>query len=367
MKIAYDHSIFTRQRYGGISRYITELMRGMIAAGHQPCALAPLHGNAYLQADPSLPRRGIYAGSAFYRFKGPFIYLNGLINPLQARCFRPDILHETYFAPQRTAPRGLPTVVTVHDMTHERFPERFSPGDPSPGLKRRAVQRADQVICISAHTRSDLIRMLQVPEEKIRVIHHGFRPFYPGDPENLPHPLGGRSYILFVGERRNYKNFSGLLEAFALARKDLEPDRLVAFGGGPFREDELALIRKWGLAGKVIQTGGNDFRLACHYRHARAFLFPSLYEGFGFPLLESMSLGCPVGASGNSALPEIAGEAALYFNPDDPGEIARILIRLCGDERLRQELIAKGHQRQAAFSWTNCARQTLQVYEQFTK
>lgn len=362
MRIAYDHSIFTRQRYGGISRYVTRLMAEMLAQGHQAMALTPVHGNAYLHHELPAHYRGCYAGSRFYRVKGPFIYLNGILGYAQAAFSRPDILHETYYAPWRTAPRKIPLVVTVHDMTHELYPDLFAKGDPSPALKRRAVHRADHVICISGHTRKDLLQIANVPDERISVIHHGFQPLVAEGSEDPGHPLQGRPYILFVGGREGYKNFQGLLNAYAQSMYSLGDAALVAFGPSPFNTRELTMIRALGLEGRVHYASGDDRRLAAHYRHARVFMFPSLYEGFGFPLLESMSLGCPVGASRNGALPEVGGDAARYFDPTDPNDMAKALVSLWEDDALRNELISRGHRRAAAFTWSKCAVETLAVY-----
>lgn len=364
MKIAYDHSIFTRQRYGGISRYVTQLMKEMLVQGHHPLALAPVHGNAYLHRELPAHYLGCYAGPRFYRMKGPFIYLNGIFGYVQAASSCPDILHETYFAPWRTAPSKIPVVVTIHDMTHELYPGMFAKGDPSPAWKRRAVRRADHVICISEHTRKDLQRIIDVPDERISVIHHGFQPLVAEGSEDLGHPLEGRPFILFVGGRDGYKNFQGLLHAYAQSMSSLGDAALVAFGPSPFNIRELDMIRSLGLEGRVHYASGDDRRLAAHYRHARVFMFPSLYEGFGFPLLESMSLGCPVAASRHGALPEVGGDAARYFDPADPGDMAEALLALWTNEDLRRELIARGLQRVSTFSWTKCAKETLNVYQE---
>jgi glycosyltransferase involved in cell wall biosynthesis len=365
MKIAFDHSIFTRQRYGGISRYIVHLMEELVQQGQEVAALAPFHGNEYLHKSP-VHNRGYFVGADFYKIKGPFIYLNGVIGSCQARWDKPDVLHETYFAPWRQASKNTPVVITVHDMTHERYPELFKANDPSRALKKKALKRAASIICISDYTRDDLLSYYPEVSDRVHVVKHGFVPLPINSAIDI-HPLDDKPYMLFVGSRTGYKNFSGLLKAFASSKQLREELNLVAFGGGNWTVQEKQLIQHHGLQNKLVQISGDDALLSQYYRNARLFVLPSLYEGFGFPLLESMSLACPVACSRTSALPEIAADAAAYFDPTSESEMASVMESLAFDEQLRRENIEKGKLRYPQFSWDKCASQTKEVYQQLLK
>ncbi|MCO6486567.1 MAG: glycosyltransferase family 4 protein [Saprospiraceae bacterium] len=365
MRIAFDHSIFTRQRYGGISRYAVQLILEMHKSGNTVAALAPIHGNAYLHEKAPDFTKGIYAGPTFYKIKGPFILINGVWGTIQALQWQPDILHETYFAPWRQAHSRTPVVITVHDMTHERFPWLFKKSDPSRRLKQRAINRADAIICISGSTRRDLLDLYPEVAHKVSVIPHGFQPLSQSTKE-ANHALRGMPYILHVGARGGYKNFSTLLKAYALSEKLHGNFLLVAFGGEPFSKQDLETFKRYRITDRVIHVEGDDDVLAGMYRHARAFVFPSLYEGFGFPLLESMSLGCPVICSNSSSFPEVAGDAAVYFSPENTDELKAALERVVFEDSLRRQLIQSGMVRYLQYRWEECARRTMDVYHSIT-
>lgn len=363
MRIAYDHNIFTRQRFGGISRYIVHLASAVADAGHQVSIFAPIHGNAYVQQASTQLTAGWNAGAGFYRIKAPFLLINEWIDTAQIRHWKPDLLHETYYAAHRQAPSRTPVVVTVHDMTHERFPTLFSWRDRTPYLKAKAIARADSLICISEHTRKDLLEFHPQAAGKTKVIHHGFHPLPQPDP-NGEHPLQQRPYLLFVGSRTGYKNFNNLAKAFAHSRLPKEGFQLVAFGGGNWNAEEKRLIKELGLSDHLHLSAGNDHALATYYRHARFFAFPSLYEGFGFPLLEAMSLDCPVACSNSSSFPEVAGNAARYFDPANLEDMRNAIEDLALSENERSALTENGRSRVAHFAWDHCLLQTLELYRE---
>jgi glycosyltransferase involved in cell wall biosynthesis len=365
MRIAFDHQIFGWQEYGGISRYAFELASALHGGGGDEVAIfCPLYVNRYLEHAP----RGLLRGG---RRVPPFPYSGRIYRELNrwlawpaVRSFRPDIVHETYYSGRSSRVRGARHVLTVYDMIHERFPENFSPADPTRREKAEAVKRADHVICISEQTRADLVDILRVPVEKTSVVHLGFaltssagqRPA--GQKPPLEDP-----YVLFVGSRRGYKNFGKLLEAYARSPAVHGKVRLLCLGGGAFRPEELDAISRTGLdPSKVTQMAGDDDVLANCYRHARAFIYPSRYEGFGIPPLEAMNFDCPVACSNMSSIPEVVGDAAEMFDPDSVEDMERALERVVNDEGRRLALIALGRERLGKFSWAACAKETLGVY-----
>jgi glycosyltransferase involved in cell wall biosynthesis len=205
--------------------------------------------------------------------------------------------------------------------------------------------------------------MLDVDPAKTSVIHHGFALTVPAAIATFEAPP--RPFLLFVGKRCGYKNFAGLLQAFAgssTLRRDFD---VVCFGGGPFNSADHMAVRQAGLRPhQVHQRGGSDAVLAELYRRARAFVYPSFYEGFGIPPLEAMSFDCPVVCSDASSIPEVVGDAALMFDAHDPEAIRQCLEQVVADEALRKELVAQGRRRLEKFSWGRCARETLSVYKQ---
>ncbi len=360
MRVAYDHQIFAAQQYGGISRYFVELAsRVSRAPGVTAKVLALAHMNEHLaQAPPDLVA-GRHVNSRFKQFFG---VLDTLVAPVGLALFRPDVVHETYYSGRRLAPRGAGVVVTVYDMIHELYTEAFPSSDHTATFKAAAVARADHVICISENTRRDLLKSIKVSPEKISVIHLGWN-LDTKSPE-IPLPVHG-PYLLYVGSRVGYKNFSRLLEAFARSVPLRRDYKLVAFGGGPFTTAELNEIGGLNLdSSRVLHFGGGDPVLAALYRGASAFIYPSLYEGFGIPPLEAMSYGCPVICSSTSSLPEVAGPAAAYFDPLDVESLQATIERVLGSVELGASLIALGRKRVEQFSWDRCAQETLAVYRQ---
>lgn len=358
MRIAYDHQIFGWQRYGGISRYFFELARHIDQqVGGDFTIVSPLFVNEYLLAG-ELPIAGIHVPQ-IRRTGRLYRELNRWMAPIAMRHFNPDLVHETYYSQGSVAPRRAKVVITVHDMIHELFPADFYKLDATTKEKASAVKRADHVICVSENTRKDLIRILDVDPAKTSVVHHGY--------ELSQAPAGIRrcneAYILYVGSRGGYKNFDGLLQAFAASAPLHNNFRLVAFGGGPLTAREHARIEalsggKW----EVLHFSGGDDVLADLYSFAEVFVYPSRYEGFGIPPLEAMSCACPVLCSDRSSLPEVVGGAAGFFDPESLDSLINALNQVVSDSSFRQTLVSKGLLRCAEFSWSKCARETLEVY-----
>lgn len=361
-RIVYDHQTFGLQQHGGISRYFCELAaRVHQTSGLHAQVVAPLHINDYLRSC-NIPQTAIHLSTRNVLPGRLLQQINQRVSPLLIRVQRPSLIHRTYYAPTRPL-RSVPTVVTVFDMIHELFPDHFLSHDLTSRDKRKAVDAAAHVLCISERTAQDLGRIFQVPREKISVTHLGFSDVFAragSFDESRPHP---RPYLLYVGQRGGYKNFEGALRAYAAsARLRGELDFLV-FGGFALSADELALIDSLGLHRNAVRRlTGSDADLACAYRHARAFIYPSKYEGFGIPPLEAMSCGCPVVCSNTSSIPEVVGDAARLFDPNQADSIRQALDEVCFDEGLRSNLVDAGHRRAQRFSWDQCARDTVEVY-----
>lgn len=364
MRIAFDSQIFAMQEYGGVSRYFCNLTRGLSSRPAVEAKIfAPLYINSYLSV---LPPKLVFGKSVSIAAKQHQLTqaLNLALSCPPTRRFSPDIVHHTYYFPWTCAPKGARRVVTVYDMIHERFSTMFAKTNRLSTWKKQAVLRADHVICISESTRRDLLEICNPCSDKVSVIHLGFdRLAEPRNPLNQELQQGCLPYIFYVGERGGYKNFSGFLRAFGSSPWLRQNFRVICFGGGLLRSDELRLISELGMPEhQVSQTGGGDEKLAVHYRNAAAFVYPSYYEGFGIPPLEAMSLDCPVICSNTSSLPEVVGAAAAYFDPHDTDSIRFTLEHTLGSSERCQELIELGRERYTRFTWERCTDSTMERY-----
>jgi glycosyltransferase involved in cell wall biosynthesis len=275
---------------------------------------------------------------------------------------KPDIVHETYYSPRPAYGTWVPRVLTVYDMIHERFRENFSSSDPVAANKRAAILRADHIFCISENTRRDLLDAYPIPGQRITVTYLAADDL-PAAEIAAPGHGSDAPFLLYVGSRRGYKNFAGLLRAYASSSWLKNNFRMVCFGGGDFSFEERSVFGSLGLNhDHVLHLSGGDDRLSRVYRDAAIFIYPSLYEGFGIPLLEAMSLGCPIACSRTSSIPEVAGAAGEYFDPVDVESIQQAIEHVLQSSGRRNELIAIGHRQRQQFSWGRCAEGTLQGY-----
>lgn len=200
----------------------------------------------------------------------------------------------------------------------------------------------------------------QIPEDHITVIHLGVN--QPVEIEFTK--LSRKPYLLYVGQRSGYKNFWGLIQAFARSSRLQKDFDIVAFGGKPFSKSELSMIAQFGLdLNRVSQVSGNDQLLGAYYHGALAFVFPSYYEGFGLPPLEAMSFGCPVVSSNRSSMPEVIGNAGEYFDPTSLESIQSSIEKVVYSNEYRNSLIKKGKVRVKLFTWQKCASKTLDAYK----
>ncbi len=361
--IAIDASRLSVRERTGTERYSYELIAALARIDHfnpyllysngLPEALPPLGPNFNLRSLP-LPRLWTHArlGPALLRERPGLLFVPAHVIPL---------LHP-------------PSLVTIHDLGYLTFPEAHT-------ARRRLeldlstrwnLHAARHVIAISQATKDDLVRSYQVNPERISVIHHGlsadFRPVEDGAAlqalrarYNLHAP-----YFLYVGTIQPRKNLMRLIEAFAQALPAMSHDGatpLLVLAGrqGWLSEAILRRAHELGIASAVRFLGYvPDHELPALLTAAQAFVFPSLYEGFGMPLLEAMACGTPVLTSTSSALPEVAGGAALLVEPTDRAALAAGLVRLASDSALRTNLRHLGFARAAQFTWERCARMTLE-------
>jgi len=366
INIAYDSQIFCAQTYGGISRYFCEIATRISQfPATQVSIVAPMSKCAYLPNVPPKIVSGFKAPEIRY-FRSAQRAFGVLAGDLMLRAKAPDLIHETYFFPYRLGPKRACRVITIHDLIQEKLPSSFSNMGKMLRYKAKAAERADHVICVSESTRRDAIDILRIPPEKITVVHHGFALMGAkgGNSISASSQIINQPFLLYVGHRGGYKNFLRLLDAYASSAALVHSFDLISFGGGPLRADELEAIRRLGLQeGKVLQLTGGDELLSALYSKASAFIFPSLYEGFGIPPLEAMAHNCPVICSQTSSIPEVVGNAGEYFDPGDVESMRGAIERVMNSEVRRNALINNGRQRLTLFSWNRCAAETYDVYK----
>ena len=367
MRIAYDPQIFVLQDFGGISRYFTSLSKELLDMEQQVRIFAPLHCNNYLK---SLPAELVF-GRYIEKFAPKTTRLVSTFNRLASRTkistWQPDLVHETYYARVPSAPKSFPVVITVYDMIHELFQHDFANIDNILEIKKIAIDRADHIICISENTKKDLLKLYDISESKISVVLLGFDSFAKNKINQNKIIDQKKPFLLYVGGRGGYKNFVGFIKALASSKHLMADFDLVFFGGGKFSIAERDLIACSGFAvDQVKQVSGGDRILSQYYSAAIAFVYPSMYEGFGMSPLEAMANDCPVICSNTSSMPEVIGNAGQYFSPSSSEDICQAIESLVYSESRIAELKALGRDRLKYFSWKKCAVDTLDVYRSIT-
>lgn len=383
MKVLYDLQAFDMQTHGGVSRCFAELY------SHRP-AFVDAHisvketDNVYLQELGFQPKGTLYKNflcdkdtklkhflfklkyniqyGKFSRLdKRPLINLFETESVLKKGDF--DIFHPTFFDDYFLPFLGKkPFVITVHDM----IPEIFSIDKHQVEQKLAIIPKATHIVAVSERTKQDLVRIMHVPEEKVSVIYHGSdeEPYMPSTTAPI-----AEEYILFVGTRYEYKNFKAFCKSCVVILKR-HPQLKIVCTGVPFSPEEFQFFESLGIKDrmvhKFVQTSQELLDL---YHYAFTFVYPSKYEGFGIPILEAYKADCPVMLNRASCFPEIAGDAAVFFDlnseKSDFEEQFETLYRLTGDER--GELIQRQRERMKLYSWSKSAAQLADVYKDVLK
>ncbi|MDO4310291.1 MAG: glycosyltransferase family 1 protein [Prevotella sp.] len=383
MKVLYDYQAFDMQSHGGVSRCIAELYSHLPHLLNAEISVLETD-NVYLQGlgfkkkgytyrnflwskDTEL-KKLLYKISYNLRYghyskwdRTPDLNLYESIRRQRMQDY--DIFHPTFFFSYFLKHIGnKPFVVTVHDMIPELYPNYFSEDDDQIVQKKIVIPKAAHIIAVSEQTKKDLLRLMNIPEEKVTVIYHGAdeSPYIPSVPEKLDY-----EYILYVGERGLYKNFKPFCRSCIPVLKR-HVNLKVVCTGKPFTDEEVAFFDSCGLADRFV----HKFVLTTQemmdlYHYAVAFVYPSEYEGFGLPILESYKADCPVMLNRASCFPEIASDAAIYFNLNkgvsDFEEQFETLYYMSDDER--NALIDRQRERLRLFSWEKSAQNLADVYD----
>ncbi len=374
MKILFDHQIFSYQTYGGISRYFFELMKAFARHDAVEFELALKYSdNEYLRMLERHEARDVsrwLGRSSAIRWLARYL----LNRRVSRRCVERgayDVFHPTFFDPYFLGAIGKrPFVLTLLDMTPEVFPELF----PRRGIysklvtsrwidsKKILAQQAAKVIAISEHTKQDAVRFYGLDPSRVVVVHLAGS-LDPASAMPCARLDLEKPYLLFVGVRTGYKNFDRFVRAVVPILREQTDLQVVCVGGGAFTPGERDLFDALRVHDRFAQAGVSDGELAGLYQGARAFVFPSLYEGFGIPLLEAFACRCPCVISEASCFPEIAADAAAYFDPASEVSMTGAIFKVISDETRRAELVSRGLERARSFSWARTAQETIRVYQ----
>ena len=323
--------------------------------------IAPFYKNEYLNKIDPKNIDGKYIERLLPYTSFLFKKYNEIISPIKIKKWDPTLIHYTYYY-QKLDKINKPIIITVYDLIHEKISiENGNPIFP----KKRMIEVADHIIAISKKTKEDLIKIYNIEEKKISVIYLG------GDHSQINSmkissdlKTFSKPYILFVGERKKYKNFLKFISAFSLSNYLKNNFQIICFGGGNFSKTEEDLFRNLLLdRSKIHYFEGDQLDLNYFYHKARIFIFPSLYEGFGIPLLEAMNMECPVICSDRSCFPEIVNDAAILFDPKDIESLEFKMEKLIYDDQLLLNLKKKGNDNLNNYSWKKCADETEKLYK----
>lgn len=353
MKILYDYQAFN-QHHGGVSRYHIELIKHLEKMGVQ-CEL------------PFLLSENVYLDELGLKHANPFsnwhsnLRLNGMKWIDQKICLSSiekgsyDVFHPTFLNPYYIGyTKGKPIVQTMHDLIHEKI-ERF---DSAVVRKKRkkVLETADAVICISKETEHDLLEYYDVPKSKIFLVYHGSEQSLIVCNEK---PVFDFPYLLYIGNRGGYKNFDSFLQAFSMLPNDIN----LVCTGEQFNTTELSLIKKLGVSKRVFQKFASEDEMKNLLCNAACFVYPSKMEGFGLPILEAFRCQCPCLLSDILCFHEVGGNAAVYFDPNSIDDIAAKMSQTIYDTNQLTVLRSEGLLQLKKFTWEKTARETLAVYE----
>ena len=356
--VLYDSQMFDLQNYGGITRYFANLIVKMKEESDFAPRLPLLYSTNYYVRDFDQllhnPFGKIWLRKGRRRKKWNRLYCTKILNKENF-----DIFHPTYYDPYFLDHLKKPLAITVHDMIHENYSHLFDDSEKVIKQKKEVIEAADLIIAISKFTRQEIIRYYPHKADNIKVIYHGI-PDEPVIADSAPLP---ERFLLYVGDRLStYKNFVPFATSIAeLIRKEKDL-YLICAGGGSFSKAEQSLFKGLGIASQTMQMNVSDGLLAQLYQQAAAFIYPSLEEGFGLPMLEAFKYGCPIACSQTSCLPEVGGTAVSYFDPLNPEAIFCQTASLINNPDLRHQQIAEGRVQLNKFTFEQCYTETAAAY-----
>lgn len=352
-KILYDAHVFLSQRAGGISRYHYELFKGLLQMGNNAQIAGKFIKNQYLISDHEAGNKFIYDPHALFA-----LFNHWMLNYQVKRLPKNGIFHPSIpFAKIEDVFIHAPhKVLTIHDMILEME-------NPSILASRKQfVAYADKIIAVSQSTKDDIVSCYQVDPNKIDVIYHGSS--LSGRNIQKPQQLLPEKYLFFVGERHSYKNFKFFIETIAPFLKKQDSLHVVCAGKKPFSSEETTLFEVLSINSQVHQVvQPKNEELAYLYAKSQAFIFPSLKEGFGIPILEAWSCKTPVILCDNKCFREVAEDGAVFFNPEQQASLLNCLEQVLFNSAYKKSIVEKGNERLKAFSWQKSVESHHKLYQ----
>ena len=361
MKILYDYEIQVNQRFGGVSKYFYEIISRIKNYKDTTIDLPVILPKSYDISRLTGKKSFDYP----YRVAKYISILNSYYLKVLLKYKKYDVIHQTQYSFSFPKSVDSKICVTIHDMIWELFPETDPDGSRAKS-KKEAIDRSDKIIAISETTKRDLLSIYpDIAEDKITVIHHGV-----SYNDNVLIPKSEwvpEKYVLYVGTRNEYKNFPTFVKSMITLLKDDSNLYVICTGYKSFSKDELDLMvdieTGMSYSDRFIQKKCSDSEIIMLYQNAKCFAFPSKYEGFGMPILESFACNCPVALSDTAIFHEVAGDAGLYFNPDDQQSMSSAIKKVIYSDEITLEYKEKGQRRIKDFSWDKCAQETYAVYK----
>ena len=363
-KVLLDNIIFNLQVIGGISNYWFNLIRQSIE-----------NDNIFYLEENNNQNKNDYRNKI--KLPSDYILENVSMLPLKIKRYLPvkgkdksfDIFHSSYY---RYAKGNIKNVTTVHDFMYEKYLSKYDVRRMVHSKQKyQAIKHSEFIIGVSQNTLNDLLQYFpEFKDKNMRVIYHGASDDFYLIKKKQPYitiqnqKLWNNAYFFYFGGRKGYKNFNLLIDAYSELLKKYKniPDLVIA-SGGKFSENEKRLLAESGILKRTIKLAKLTNReLNCLYNHCTAFIYPSLYEGFGLPVLEAMQAGAPVICSNSSSLPEVAGEAAIYIDPANAVSLEKALYSLLKDDT-RKDLKGMSRKQAEKFSWKSAYEKTLEVYD----
>ena len=356
-EIYIDNIVFALQKSGGISVVWYEILQRLLTDPEIDLHMIDLPNQNIFRKNLTIPSEVLCENN----LSGYPLNVQRYLNP---KTDGKGIFHSSYY--RTSSSRNFVNITTVHDFTYEYFRAGI-PRLIHQFQKGQAIKNSKRIICVSQNTKADLMKFFpSISPENIRVIYNGvdlvYRPIEK-DETQLQQicPFSSKEYLLYVGDRRSsYKNFNLAVDACKLTNRPL-----IMVGGGPLSEKEnQTLLNTVGKNKFKILLGINNEQLNLIYNHAFCLIYPSLYEGFGIPVLEAQRAGCPVISTNKSSIPEVAGHGAILLDEVTEFQIADAVKLLENNSIFTDDLIQKGHQNAGQFSWDKCYQETKQLYKE---
>ena len=365
--LVYDHQIFSISEYGGAARYFLKLIEYM---NHQEKWNTELFSGLFMNQ---------FLKKSHIKIKGMYfprlpkidtkirLPINNYFGDIFLKINKPDIIHQTLYSPIKNHNSNFAIIITIHDLIHEKlnYIMRTSVDYEQTAIikdKANSIYQSNHIICVSESTKKDLLETYDVNTNKISVVHLG-TDIDEIEPSNIHHP---NPFLLYIGERNGYKNFLRFLDVYVNNEKINEKYNLICFGAGKFNHSEIKLINKYRkFKKKIFHIKGDDKTLASLYLQAVALICPSLYEGFGLPVLEAMRLKCPVICSNIPCFLEITDSNAHFFDPYSKEEINEVITKNIFSKKKLITHVNPAYSQSLKYRWDETGRKTKDIYKKY--